>query len=46
MGIESEEDVVPSSEVKVLRSKIKELERASARQTLHNESLKEAVTIA
>jgi len=45
-AIETEEELVPVSEVKKLETKVRELERALGRQTMQNDILKEAVKIA
>jgi transposase len=45
-AIETEEELVPVSEVKKLESRVRELERALGRQTMQNDILKEAVKIA
>ena len=45
-AIETEEELVPASEVKRLETKIRELERALGRQTMQVDILKEAVKIA
>ena len=45
-AIETEEELVPVSEVKKLEAKVRELERALGRQTMQNDILKEAVKIA
>ena len=44
-AIKAEERLVPESEVKALEKRIRELERALGRKTLHYEVLKEAVKI-
>jgi transposase len=44
--VKAGEGVVPLSEAKELRSRIRELERILGRKTLENEILKEAVRIA
>ncbi len=44
--IETEEELVPASEVKRLETKIRELEQALGRQTMQVDILKEAVKIA
>ncbi len=45
-ALESNEEVVPASEIKRLEKKIKDLERALGKKTLEGEILKEAVRIA
>ena len=45
-GVGSEEKVVPKSEVKGLRERIKRLEQVLGRKTEENEILKEAVRLA
>ena len=45
-GLESNERVVPVSEVKRLEERIRELERALGRKTMENEILTEAVRLA
>ena len=45
-GGESEEIVVPVSEVRQLQAKIRELERVLGRKSMENEILKEAVALA
>jgi len=45
-AIETEEELVPVSEVKKLENRVRELERALGRQTMQNDILKEAVKIA
>ena len=45
-GLKNNERVVPESEVKKLKAKISELERALGRKTLDNEILTEALKIA
>ncbi len=42
----ADEAVVPESEVKVLKVRIRELERLLGRKTLENEILKDAIDIA
>ena len=42
----ADEPVVPESDVKVLKGRIRELERLLGRKTLENEVLKEAIEIA
>ena len=42
----ADEPVVPESEVKVLKNRIRELERLLGRKTLENEVLKDAIEIA
>ena len=42
----AEEPVVPESDVKVLKGRIRELERLLGRKTLENEILKDAIEIA
>lgn len=44
-GIQSEEGVVPKSQVKELERRVRELERILGRKTLENEILREAVKI-
>jgi len=44
-GLDSGEDVVPASEVKVLKAKIHQLERLLGKKTVEVEILKEAVEI-
>lgn len=44
-GIESREEVVPISELKIMEKRVRELERALGRATLDVEILKEAVRI-
>lgn len=46
IAIESEEEVVPASELKALKGRIKELERALGRKSLEVDTLKELVEIA
>jgi transposase len=45
-GVGSEEKVIPESEVKALKARIKSLEQVLGRKTEENEILKEAVRIA
>jgi transposase len=45
-GLKANEAVVPESEVKALRAKIRELERQLGRKTMEAEILKEALEIA
>ncbi len=45
-AVKAGEQVVPSSEVKVLKSKVRELERLLGRKTMEVEILKEAIQIA
>lgn len=45
-AIETEEELVPVSEVKRLETRVRELERALGRQTMQVDILKEAVKIA
>lgn len=45
-GLRSEEEVVPSSEAKALRAKIRQLEQVLGKKTMEVEILKEAVQIA
>jgi transposase len=45
-AIRVDEDVVGSSEVKVLEKRIRELERVLGKKTLENEILREAVKVA
>ena len=45
-GLKANEAVVPESEVKQLRAKIRELERQLGRKTMESEILKEALEIA
>jgi transposase len=42
----ADESVVPESDVKVLKGRIRELERLLGRKTLENEILKDAIEIA
>jgi transposase len=42
----ADEPVVPESDVKVLKGRIRELERLLGRKTLENEILKDAIEIA
>ncbi len=42
----ADEAVVPESDVKVLKGRIRELERLLGRKTLENEVLKEAIEVA
>jgi transposase len=44
-GIQSEEGVVPKSQVKELERRVRELERMLGRKTMENEILREAVKI-
>lgn len=44
-GLESTEELVPSSEVKALKAKVRELERFLGKKTIEVEILKEAVEI-
>ena len=45
-AVKAGEQVVPASEVKVLKSKVRELERLLGRKTMEVEILKEAIEIA
>ena len=45
-GLKANERVIPESEAKKLKARIKELERALGRKTLENEILTEALDIA
>ncbi len=45
-GLKANEEVVPASEVKALKQRIRELERALGRKTMQVEILEEAVAIA
>lgn len=45
-GINSEEGVVPKSQVKILEKRIRQLERLLGKKTLENEILQDAVRIA
>jgi transposase len=45
-GLHAEERVVPESEVKQLKARIRELERALGKKTMETEILKEAIEIA
>jgi transposase len=45
-AVKAGEEVVPASEVKVLKARIRELERLLGKKTMENEILKEAVEIA
>ena len=45
-GLKSNEKVVPESEVKKLKARIKELERALGKKTMQVEILEEAIEIA
>jgi transposase len=44
--LDADESVVPESDVKVLKGRIRELERLLGRKTLENEILKDAIEIA
>lgn len=45
IGIACEDEVVSKKEIKKLKGRILELERALGRKTLHNEILKEAIVL-
>ena len=45
-AVGADEEVVPASEVRALKAKIRELERVLGRKTVENEILKEAVQLA
>jgi len=45
-AVKAGEEVVPASEVKALKARIRELERLLGKKTMENEILKEAVEIA
>ena len=45
-GINSQEEVVPKSQVKELERRVRELERLLGKKTMENEVLREAVKIA
>ena len=45
-GLTANEQVVPESEVKLLRARIRELERMLGKKTMENEILQEAVALA
>ena len=45
-AVGANEDVVPASEMKVLKAQIRQLERVLGQKTLQIEILKEAVTLA
>lgn len=45
-AIETQEDLVPMSELKALRARVRELERALGRKTLEVDTLKEVIEVA
>ena len=45
-ALDSEENVVPESELKALKNRIKELERALGKKTLEVDTLKELIEVA
>lgn len=45
VGLDCEDEVVAKKEIKKLKSRIRELERALGRKTLDNEILKEAIKL-
>ena len=45
-AVKSGEEVIPASEVKALKARIRELERLLGKKTMENEILKEAIEIA
>lgn len=45
-AIETQEDLVPMSELKALRARVRELERALGRKTLEVDALKEVIEVA